>query len=296
MIDNKKYKNVDKINIICDNCGKKYETSFFYEKKGIKKYGKDLCRSCRQKEQYKLGLRNKQIEICKKNADNQRGKTFEELYGVEKAIKLKQIYSKNSSGNNNSMFGKHHSIETKNKLSDFRKGKSLEDICGIEKATELKQKLSIRFTGEGNNMFGKPSPQGSGNGWSGWYKEFYFRSLLELSFLVQYDDLNNLKNAEYIKIPYVCNNVTKTYLPDFINEKNKILFEIKPNNLINSEINKLKFKAGFDYCKKNNLSYKILTETDIHKLNTEEINILYINKEISFIDRYEEKYKKEFLK
>jgi hypothetical protein len=35
-------------------------------------------------------------------------------------------------------------------------------------------------------MYGKPSPQGSGNGWSGWYKGKYFRSIMELSFIVEY--------------------------------------------------------------------------------------------------------------
>jgi len=33
-------------------------------------------------------------------------------------------------------------------------------------------------------MYGKPAPIGSGNGWSGWYKGWYFRSLLELSFMI----------------------------------------------------------------------------------------------------------------
>ncbi len=50
--------------------------------------------------------------------------------------------------------------------------------------TVLKEKHRQNAIGEGNNMYGRPSPQGSGNGWSGWYKERYFRSLRELMFLI----------------------------------------------------------------------------------------------------------------
>lgn len=57
-------------------------------------------------------------------------------------------------------------------INKSNKGKTFEEIYGKEKAVELKEKLSERFSGEGNPMFGKPSPEGSGNGWSGWYKNF----------------------------------------------------------------------------------------------------------------------------
>jgi hypothetical protein len=49
----------------------------------------------------------------------------------------------------------------------------------------MKKKMSDSISGEKNFWFGKPSPVGSGNGWSGWYKGWYFRSLLELSFMIK---------------------------------------------------------------------------------------------------------------
>ena len=55
-----------------------------------------------------------------------KGKTFEEAYGIERAIKIKQKLSASFSkrtGEKNSFYGRHHSEETKRKLSEQRKGK-----------------------------------------------------------------------------------------------------------------------------------------------------------------------------
>ena len=69
-------------------------------------------------------------------------------------------------------------------LNSLRKGTTFEEFYGQEKAKVIKEKFSLRMRGKNNHMYGKPSPNGSGNGWSGHYGSFYFRSLLELSFLI----------------------------------------------------------------------------------------------------------------
>ena len=100
-----------------------------------------------------------------------------------------------------------------------QKGKTFEELYGKEKAEEIKKKISKRSSGSNNPMFGKPSPQGSGNGWSGWYKGFFFRSLLELSFLVK-SNISEIENAEYIKIKYIDENgKERNYLPDYLKNK-----------------------------------------------------------------------------
>ncbi len=71
----------------------------------------------------------------KKMSDARRGKTYEEIYGVEEAERLKEI-KRNQSG---PMLGKHHSKETKKILSDKRKGISYEELYGIERARQLKE-------------------------------------------------------------------------------------------------------------------------------------------------------------
>ena len=81
-------------------------------------------------------------------------------------------------------------------------------------------------------MYGKPAPIGSGNGWSGWYKGWYFRSLLELSFMINVIERFNMpwisaENQTY-KISYVDTNLKqRNYYADFIID-NKYIVECKP--------------------------------------------------------------------
>ena len=209
---------------------------------------------------------------------SQTGKTWEELHGKEAAEKMKVNASKRLSKRRKS--GDLQNV-TWSVINKSNKGKTFEEIYGKEKAAELKEKLSERFSGENNPMFGKPSPKGSGNGWSGWYKNFYFRSLLELSFLIR--EQRELKSAESIKIPYIdFDGTARTYHPDFICENT--LIEIKPKKLLGTATNKLKFEAGKKFCENNDFQFKILTEDDIEKLSDEEIQQLYDSHLIKFIE------------
>lgn len=213
-------------------------------------------------------------------------------------------------GNKNPFYGKHHTDKTKQILSDKTKeqltihgnpmqGKSFFDIWLIkygeqianEKQKELNQKRSENVKGEKNPMFGKPSPKGSGSGWQGWYKEIYFRSLLELSFLVNYVEKLNLKmiNAECKQygISYIgYNNEVKTYFADYLID-DKFLIEIKPLSLHNALQIQLKAKAGENFCKENNLTY-VLMEPE--KLNLIEIENLLIDGNLIFSDTTNKKY------
>lgn len=79
--------------IICDNCGKEWDSLLLNQIKGIKNYGKDLCRGCKQKEQIKNGIRGKQyvnagIAVRKLMS----GKTFEDMLEKNYLIKKEKIY------------------------------------------------------------------------------------------------------------------------------------------------------------------------------------------------------------
>ena len=272
----------------CEECGREVNLSIYDKSKNFDKYKRDLCRSCRLKLQYKAGLRQKCIERCKLNAANQKGKSYSEMYSEEKVNEIKSKLSKASSGENNPMFGDHEHTKGLKAYNASRQGVSWEDFYGKELSDKMKKQMSEKMSGEKNHMFGKPSPVGSGNGWSGWYKHFYFRSLLELSFLVEHQ---NAENAEHIKIHYIdFDGKERTYHPDFI-EDNK-LYEIKPQNLVDTATNKLKFEAAKKYCEENMLIFIIETENSIQKLSDEEIKILHDNNEIKFTERYEEKYRR----
>lgn len=173
------------------------------------------------------------------------------------------------------------------------KGKTIEEIWGKEIGERLRNHYSQTRKGPNNNMFGKPSPVGSGNGWSGWYKGWLFRSLLELSYVINVFERfgfewKSAENSQY-KIQYKNHdNLIKNYFPDFIvNEK--YLIEVKPKHLYDSfNVQEKKF-AALKFCEDNNLIYKLTTP--IKTLKLEDIKILIENKEIIFTKRYEEKYK-----
>ena len=203
-------------------------------------------------------------------------------YSTYKTEEFKEKMSKLSSGENNNMYGK-----------------SVYDIWvkkyGIEmannKLTQLKIKQSKNSSGENNPMFGKPSPTGSGNGWSGWYKGWYFRSIKELSYMINIIERNNISwvtaESNEFKMTYLnYKNQLRTYTADFI-LNDKYLIEIKPKKLWSSDSVIRKQQAAVKFCKDNNLIYKL---RDIPNLNTEELKKLYESKTIIFTERYDKKF------
>jgi len=279
-----------RIIVICEKCGKETEHYLYNQIKGLKKYNMDLCRGCKQKEQIISGKRGKQyINAGLSAINNMKGKTHIEMYGEEKAAEMSRKNSFANSGKNNANYG---GIWHSTPPATLYKGKTYDEIYGKEKSDLIKGKLSIAFSGKNNPMYGKPSPKGSGNGWCGWYKQWFFRSLLELSFLIFYVERFSIKcetaERKKYKIKYIdYDSNERSYFPDFI-LNDKYLIEIKPKNLKNSFTNIRKMESAIPFCKKNNLIYKIITP--IKKLKFKEINQLFNNKQLKFIDKYEKKF------
>jgi hypothetical protein len=158
------------------------------------------------------------------------------------------------------------------------------DKYGIETTLEINSSKSL--SGEKNGMYGKPSPMGSGNGWSGWFNKFHFRSLMELSYMIHLTENNiSFKTAEnkLYEVEYFFNNSKRTYRADFIVD-NKII-EIKPKNLLNTSENKAKFSAAKE---KFGESFVILTEYDFPIIK--DISELVLTNKIKLTKRYEDKF------
>jgi hypothetical protein len=213
-------------------------------------------------------------------------------YGVEvaeeKMKKLKIKQSKNTSGENNPMFGK--------SVYDVWVEKYGTEIANV-KLEQLKIKQSKNSSGENNPMFGKPSPVGSGNGWSGWYNNWFFRSIKELSYMINVIEKNNIEwiNAEsnMYQINYTdYKGNNRTYTADFI-LKNKYLIEIKPKKLWYSDSVVRKKISAIKFCDENNLTYKL---RDTPNLSSKKLKELYETKQIIFTKRYEEKFVEKYLK
>lgn len=271
------------IKINCLECGNEFikiETS-------NKKFCNKSCAATyvnkhRGKEHYNL--------VSKKIAMKNIGK-WEDRFGKEKADLYKSNLSKSIKEGYKNNTRSNLGWTYKNKSS---KGKTLEEIYGYKKATNIKLKLSKATTGENNPMYGKPSPVGSGNGWSGWYNNWYFRSLLELSYMINVIERFKMKweSAELkkYKIEYKINNIKRNCYCDFV-INNKYLVEIKPKVLFNSKLNSIKKIEINKFCEKNNLIYKMIEPKKINKNTMEQ---LVNNKKVILLDRYKVKFEKTY--
>jgi len=225
----------------------------------------------------------------------------------------KDIYK----GDGNPFYGKRHTEENKiryrsihkgkrySKETEFKKGHHNPDQktnyeywiikygkIEADKRNEIfKKKISILNSGKLNPMYGKPAPVGSGNGWSGWYKNWYFRSLLELSYMIFIIERFNLawENGENRKnkMTYFINGICRNYFPDFI-INNKYVIECKPKKLWNTEINILKYEFGKIQCEEKGY---ILKRVDCSKIKKKELIQLYLNDDVKFTKKYEDRIK-----
>lgn len=285
--DKEKYDMKQHVDVSCDECSKQYETTLRSQHIRFLKYSKDLCLSCAQKLAYENGVKTSHFrEYNKSNL----GKSYDERFGIDQSNKIKEKLSIATSGENNPMYGKNYQCHGLYKESQKRKGKTLIEIHGEEKAEEIRKKYSINSSGENNPMYGKPSPIGSGNGWSGWYNDIYFRSILELSYLVYLIDNNiSFENGECRKfrIDYDMDDKKYTYFCDFVLSDGTYI-EIKPKRLLNTLVNKSKFEASVNKLKD---KFIVLTEDDVERLSFDMIKYYYDNNILKFIDRYDKKFK-----
>lgn len=229
---------------------------------------------------------------------------------IKNSLRLKEYYKTNP----NPFFGKEHTKETKDKIRVSLSGKTSGTNNGMygknffdiwvekygkevadEKLVELRRKQSLASSGENNPMYGKTSPKGSGNGWSGWYKGWFFRSLHELTFMINVIERFGFewKSAEtnQYKIGYIdYKGTNRNYFPDFI-LNDKYLVECKPRKLWESKTVLDKKNAALEFCKNNGLIYKMV---DVGKLSEEKLKSLYDNNEIKLTKRYEQKYKEKY--
>lgn len=243
------------------------------------------------------------------------------LYNKRRAFLLSEKYS----GKGNPFYGKRHSEKTKDKLrqvdrsytqtKEFREksaragrdngmyGKSIYGVwvekygeeIARKKEKDLNEKRSVNSRGKNNPMYGKPSPQGAGNGWSGWYKGWFFRSLKELSYMIKEIEAKNKQwrtgETKDLRIKYIdYKGDERTYVADFLVD-NKELVEVKPEKLKSSLTVRLKQAAAQKFCKKKGFVYKI---EDIQTLSMKDVRRLYDSDKIKFTDRYEKMYKQKY--
>ena len=248
-----------------------------------------VCRKCAASGENN-GMYGKIAELNPFFGKHHSKETIDKLKIVDKSYtKTQEFRDKISQLNNDKIVGTHGKPNYDGWVYKF--GKEIAD----EKLKSVKAKLSILNSGSGNPMFGKPSPTGSGNGWSGWYNGWYFRSLRELTYMIKIIERFNLKwvsgESKKYKISYQdFKGNSRNYFPDFI-INDKYIVECKPKKLWTSDNVIRKKNAAIEYCLTNDLIYKMV---DIGKISDEEIKTLKENGFIIFLPRYEKKYKEMF--
>jgi hypothetical protein len=248
----------------CSVCGK--ETTFRGRKVGYLKTCSIKCSSLdkdyrKKRSDLRKGKKQSEETIEKriKNTNQEkkeltRKKTMLNKYGVDNPTKLDEIKDKvrvklsgsklnrtdewqkniiDSKRKNNTL---KHNAETKNKISD-----SLNKFYSENLDRE-------KYISTSNNV----------KHLSGWYNNLYFRSSLELSFLINNSD-KTFSTCEIKKyaVKYNHKNKLKTYFPDYTD--GNFIYEIKPTSLLGYGVNPIKIEKGKEIFGDN---YLVITETE----------------------------------
>lgn len=279
-----RYKNITTLSCgLQRNCPECNKILIYKSQSNCNKSSNSLCRNCTKKKHTgaKNGFYGKKHSECTKNKIRITRKKIGN--GPWQTKEYRDKISKLTSGRNNPRFNKANNYD----LWIQKYGKEEAD----RKLASMKMKKSISSKGKNNPMYGKTAPRGSGNGWKGWYKGWFFRSLKELSYMVNVIEKQGLKwksaESKELTIPYVnWDGSERTYRADFLLE-DKYLVEIKPSKLKNSVVVNLKKTAAEDFCLKKGLAYKI---EDCDLLPTKIIKNLRETGILKFTDRYESKF------
>lgn len=158
----------------------------------------------------------------------------------------------------------------------------------------FKEKQSRNNSGENNPMYGKPSPQGSGNGWSGWYQGWFFRSFRELKFVLGLNEHNiSWVSAERKEFKVEYKDVLgkkRNYFPDFLVEQKKIV-ECKPKKLWFTPNVLAKTKAAKSFFEKRGLEFELV---DPGTFEHEKIKALIDSGTVVLTKRYQEKWMEKY--
>jgi len=127
-------------------------------------------------------------------------------------------------------------------------------------------------------------------------KSLNFRSTWEAAFYVANASSTIELEYETIRIPYFdpYKKKMRMYMVDFVDRKNKILYEIKPDSELSDNIVKAKESSAIIWCNDNGYEYKIIGDLWFHN-NVNEILIDKISKSCTINKDLAHKRLKQFL-
>lgn len=184
--------------------------------------------------------------------------------------------SRSTSGENNPRFGVTLSEEQKQKSRNTQLGRTYEEIHGVEKAARMRAEQSARFSGDLNPAFGKVYARG-GRSVKGYYKGYFFRSLLEYSFMKHLEkcgySLNTDVDYECFVVPYSFEGRPGTYRVDFHVKPENVVYEVKQSYVLANPPQRqlAKWEAAKEFMRARDLDFKIVTEKDFQKQRFQDV-------------------------
>jgi hypothetical protein len=224
------------IELVCDECGIRWDanTSNWFIRKKRKSYVGDFCGSCTRS-----GVRNPAF-----------GKKPCRHMSQDDINNLRNKQRKSSSGENNAMYGRHHSPETR----------------------ALQSKSKVDLISEGNFDI-----RSCNRGRKAYYVsiksniQFHADSILELARMIELDnDIDVISWTKYhgIKIPYIFEDKNYNYVPDFLIEfkSGEKMIEETKGRIIPRDIEKQ--RACKIFCESNNYRYRMFMGSDLNDLSS----------------------------
>ena len=217
-----------------------------------------------------------------------KGKTFEELYGIEEAekklAKIRAARAAQTGTEHDPRLGKKHSISAKKKMSDHKKNlwqskdKPYISPLSGEKVTykQLHQHIGVlQWSASKYNFYITGIIENWHTGFGEKYDSSFERAYME--------ELNAKKlywhKNTHIAIPFIdVDGQEHCYVPDILiysdaeYKELKCILEIKPEAFIKKfETVQLKLKALLDYCQKENIIGGIITEKQLNMERVKEL-------------------------
>lgn len=213
------------------------------------------------------------------------------LYGVcysniNKILKLLPTKTSANAGRRNRSYGKKQSQETKEKISQgirlaYKNGAYV-NVQPYERTPEIREKISNGLKKYFQEHPQSPEPHRSNwrngvyskvdfhHGIGGSFYSFknqqriYFRSLLELSFMLLLEQRSDISEYQYEPISITCDNGS-VYTPDL--KINNTIIELKSYKYVHSQadiLNKFLYKKEQceSYCLDKGLNYKVIYDID----------------------------------
>lgn len=109
----------------------------------------------------------------------------------------------------------------------------------------------------------KPETIQSWRSYKGWYKGCFFRSSYEYFFMKQLEveglSLRDDVQLETFRVPYIVDDVTHTYIPDFYVPSRCAVYEVKSKHMSHDMMVCAKTAAATDFLAERGISYNLVT-------------------------------------